>query len=59
MHRLAALLALIPLPAFGWQFQPDPVCTIAHDSGDMRVVVTWDPGAMPPYAISMTLAEGA
>lgn len=57
MHRLAALLALIPLPAFGWQFQPDPVCTIAHDAGHLRLVVTFDP-ALPEYAIALTLSDG-
>jgi hypothetical protein len=59
MRILALALSLIPLPALAWEFRPDPVCTIFHDSGDMRVVVTWDPGAMPAYAISMTLAQGA
>ncbi len=57
--RALALLALIPCPALAWEFRPDPVCTLSHDAPGIRVVVTRDPAAALPYAIALTLSEGA
>jgi hypothetical protein len=55
---LAALLSvgLVSGPAFGWTFSSNPLCTLTHDAGRVRVVVTHDP-AIQEYAIALTLAE--
>jgi hypothetical protein len=61
MHLLPALVAFLATglmagPVLGWSFSTNPLCTLTHDAGSVRVVVTHDP-AIPEYAIALTLAE--
>ena len=56
--RLVLALLLLAAPARAWEFSPDPICTLTHDTGAAAVRVTHDP-RIPEYAITLTLAEGA
>lgn len=56
--RYALCLALLPLPAAAWEFRPDPVCTLFHQSDRAEVTITHDPGAAMPYAIEIRLSTG-
>jgi hypothetical protein len=40
--------------SFGWEFTPQPVCTLSHASKSGGVVVTYDPSLPQPYAIAVT-----
>lgn len=55
--RLALALTCLAAPASGWEFSPDPVCTLARSAPEGAVVVTYDP-AIPEYAIALTLPDG-
>ncbi|MEL7115222.1 MAG: excinuclease ABC subunit B [Pseudomonadota bacterium] len=57
--RLALLLSVLATPAFAWDFTPRPVCTIWHEARAGEMKVTYDPSADQPYAIAVTLADGA
>jgi hypothetical protein len=54
MMRAAALCCLLASPAAGWEFTPDPVCTLRGGSGT-EVVVTYDTRV---YEIRLTRAGG-
>ena len=56
--RLVFALLLIALPAQAWEFSPRPVCTLSHDTAAASVSVTFDPGRVPEYAITLRLAAG-
>jgi len=47
-------LALLPVPAFAWEFSPVPICTLSQTRGSTQIVVTYDPD-VPIYALSVTL----
>jgi hypothetical protein len=47
-------LLLLATPAQAWDFTPVPVCTIAEDTADLSIRVTYDPSQPEPYAISLT-----
>lgn len=53
MRGLLLLLAF-PAPLCAWEFTASPVCTILHDTPDLSVRVTRDPGVPEPYAITLT-----
>ena len=53
MRSLFALL-LFATPATAWEFTPIPVCTIAEDTPDVSIRVTFDPALAEPYTISLT-----
>ncbi|WP_377511821.1 excinuclease ABC subunit B [Octadecabacter sp. R77987] len=55
--RLAVILAALPFPAFAWEFSPDPICTLAHDTDTAAIVITYD-ATLPEYALSITLKDG-
>ena len=55
--RLALLLCALATPLSAWEFRPDPICTLTHQSGAAEVTVTFD-AALPEYAISITLTGG-
>ena len=55
--RLALILALTPLPAFAWEFSPDPICTLSNEAPDSAVAVTYDHGT-GLYEIGVTLTSG-
>ena len=57
--RILVALALMTAPAGAWEFTPTPVCTIAEDTRDIRIRVTYDPAQPEPYAISLTLPDSA
>lgn len=58
--RIAALiLCLAAAPASAWEFTAVPVCTLSHDTGEAQVTVTYDPREAQPYAIRVTLGDGA
>lgn len=54
MRALFALLLLLTSPAAAWDFIPTPVCTIAEDTADLSIRVTYDPSQPEPYTISLT-----
>ena len=54
MRPLIALLLLLTSPALAWDFTPTPICTIAEDTADLSVRVTFDPSQPEPYAITLT-----
>jgi hypothetical protein len=47
-------LFLLAAPAHAWDFTPVPVCTIAEDTADLSIRVTYDPSQPEPYAITLT-----
>jgi hypothetical protein len=52
---LATIAALaMTAPAGAWEFTPQPVCTLSHETDRARVVVTHDPSLSEPYAIAVT-----
>ena len=55
--RVLIALILLAGPASGWEFSPRPVCTLIHDEGAARVVVTHDIGRAEPYTISVSGAQ--
>lgn len=52
----AAILALVPLPAFAWDVTVGPVCRLVHDTGQAQVELTFDP-MRPWYTITVTRDE--
>ena len=57
MRALIALL-LLTAPSYAWDFTPTPICTIAEDTADLSIRVTFDPSQPEPYAISLTRTTG-
>ena len=57
MRALIALL-LLTAPSYAWDFTPTPICTIAEDTADLSIRVTFDPSQPEPYAISLTQTTG-
>lgn len=56
--RLALPLSLfLTAPAQAWEFSPQPICTLTHDSAHAAVRLTYDP-AGPLYAITLTRRTG-
>lgn len=53
MMRITLILTLITSPAFAWEFTPDPVCTVTHDTPQAALRLTYDP-RIPEYAITLT-----
>ena len=53
MMRITLILTLIASPGFAWEFTPDPVCTVTHDTPQATLRLTYDP-RVPQYAISTT-----
>lgn len=51
------LLALFPVPALAWEFSPDPICTLRHETENVQMVVTHDTSA-GIYTLNVT-AKGA
>ena len=49
---LFALLA--PAPALAWEFSPDPICTLTHQTDAAEIAITFD-AALPEYALFITL----
>lgn len=56
--RFALILALSASPAFAWEFTPNPVCTLSHETPEASVEVTFDPRLPEPYAIALALPVG-
>ena len=52
--RYAALLALLPLPAAAWEFSPDPICTLSHQTDEASYEITYDQ-SIPEYALRIQL----
>jgi hypothetical protein len=52
--RILIALLLLTSPAQAWDFTPTPVCTIAEDTADLSIRVTYDPSLPEAYAISLT-----
>lgn len=55
--RIALILALMPLPCLAWEFSPDPICTLIHQSDMAEIAVTYD-ARLPEYALFITLRDG-
>lgn len=55
--RFILILTLLPLPAFAWEFSPDPICTLSHQTGDAEIIVTYD-ASLPEYAVHITRQNG-
>jgi len=55
MRTFGLILTLFAAPAQAWTFTPDPVCTLADDTADLRLAITYDPWQDQPYAIALTL----
>jgi hypothetical protein len=53
MMRITLILTLIASPGFAWEFTPDPVCTVTHDTPQATLRLTYDP-RVPQYAITLT-----
>ncbi len=54
MRALPFLFLVVAVPAHGWEFSPQPVCTLRHDGAEAAVEVTFDPRQAEPYAIALT-----
>lgn len=52
-----ALALLLATPLLAWEFSPTPVCTLAHETADAALTVTYDPRLPEPYAIAITRPE--
>ncbi len=52
--RLLLAIAFLAGPVHAWDFTPVPVCTIAHDTADIALRLTYDPARPEPYAIALT-----
>lgn len=52
--RYALIFACFPLPAAAWEFSPDPICTLSHQTDDVAFVITHDV-ANRTYTLEMTL----
>ena len=59
IRNLFTVLAICTAtPSFAWDFTAVPVCTIAHQTTQARVVVTYDPRQSLPYAIAIQQRNG-
>lgn len=56
MIRLAFCIALLASPAAAWEFNPQPICTISHQTDEVDLAVTFDP-ATAIYEIRLTLVD--
>jgi len=56
MRHIIALL-LLATPAAAWEFTPTPLCTLTHDTPDVALKITYDPGP-PLYTLTLTLRNG-
>jgi hypothetical protein len=55
MRRLMLIVLVFPaVPALAWDFTPVPVCTIAEDTPELSIRVTYDPAQAEPYMITLT-----
>jgi hypothetical protein len=52
--RALIVLLVLTAPAQAWDFTATPVCTIAKDTAELSVRVTFDPSQAEPYAITLT-----
>ncbi len=50
-------LCLFPLPATAWDFTPDPICTLTHQTQAAEIAITYTPD-LPEYALFITLRSG-
>lgn len=48
-----ALLGLLPTFLAAWSFDPDPICTLSHETDQARFVMTFDPSG-PEYRLTIT-----
>ena len=53
---LAISAMLVGSPGFGWEFTPDPVCTVRHEMEGGSLVMTFDPRRGQAYSIAVTRA---
>ena len=51
------LLILSALPAQAWEFTPGIPCLLTHETADVSVELTYDPG-VPRYTISLSRPQG-
>ena len=54
--RCALILALFPLPAAAWEFSPDPICTLSHQTEALEMVITHDT-VERQYTLSIRLKD--
>lgn len=52
--RFALILSCLPLPAVAWEFSPDPICTLTHQTETAEIAITYDV-TLPEYALFITL----
>ena len=52
--RYAALLILLAVPASAWEFSPDPICTLTHQTQTAEITITYD-AALPEYTLAITV----
>ncbi|MEM7269099.1 MAG: hypothetical protein AAF401_07580 [Pseudomonadota bacterium] len=52
--RLLLLCLTFPTAALAWEFTPNPVCTLSHQSDEAALVITYD-SAGPLYQLDLTL----
>ena len=52
--RCLVLFLLFPIPALAWEFAPDPICTLFHQSPSAQITVTFDPEPSQ-YQLAITL----
>ena len=57
MRKMLPILACLASPVAAWEFSPQPICTLRHDTPDVAVRVTYD-ARVPVYEITLTLAQG-
>lgn len=55
--RYVIALALLPFPALAWEFSPDPICTLTHQTSEAEIAITYD-ASLPEYALFITLRTG-
>lgn len=51
--RTACLAMCIAVPAHAWEFTPDPICTIWHETDTARLTVSYDPSLPQPYTLDL------
>ncbi len=56
--KLALIFALLPLPAAAWEFSPDPICTLSHQTAELEFIITHDVAART-YTLAITLQDTA
>lgn len=55
--RFILALMILPLPALAWDFSPDPICTLTHQTDTAEIAITYDAN-LPEYALFITLRDG-